>query len=350
MTRTLVTGGAGFIGAHCARRAAARGEYVVVLDDLSRAGSAQRLDALRADLGDAFTFVRRSVTDAAAVADCCRGCDLVYHMAGQVAVTDSVRDPRHDFAVNAYGTLNVLEGLRLHAPGAVLVHASTNKVYGSLHHHPVEATATRYLLPGRPRGIDEREPLDPHTPYACSNAAADQYVRDYARLYGLRAVVFRQSCIYGPGQLGSEDQGWVAWLMRAALRGDEIRLYGDGRQVRDLLFVDDLLDAFDAAVARADAVKGRAYNIGGGPAMSLSIWAEFSPLLRELAGPLPAVRLQPWRPSDQRVYVSDIDQAAADLGWRPRTTPRAGLTVLRDWLSTLPARESGALARPTGEG
>jgi len=337
VTRTLITGGAGFIGSHCVRRAVGRGDRVTVLDDLSRRGSASRLEALRSELGDdAFTFAQVSVTDAVAVAECCRGCDVVFHMAGQVAVTDSIRDPRHDFAVNALGTLNVLEGLRAHSPAATLVHASTNKVYGALSRYPVEEAATRYIVPARPRGIDESEPVDPHTPYACSNAAADQYVRDYARLYGLRTIVFRQSCIYGPGQLGSEDQGWVAWLMRATLRGDEVCIFGDGRQVRDLLFVDDLLDAFDLAVAHAERAKGRAYNIGGGPEMTLSIWVEFSSLLADLVGPLPVVHLAPWRPSDQRVYVSDIGRAAEELGWRPRTSLRQGLTRLRDWLRAQP--------------
>ncbi|MGE0462758.1 MAG: NAD-dependent epimerase/dehydratase family protein [Vicinamibacterales bacterium] len=333
MTRTLITGGAGFIGSHCVRRAVGRGDRVTVLDDLSRGGSAGRLQGLRTELGDdAFTFTQVSVTDAAAVADCCRDCDVVFHMAGQVAVTDSIRDPRHDFAVNALGTLNVLEGLRVHSPAATLIHASTNKVYGALSRYRCEEMATRYVMAARPRGIDEREPIDPHTPYACSNAAADQYVRDYARLYGLRTIVFRQSCIYGPGQLGSEDQGWVAWLMRAALRGDDVCIFGDGKQVRDLLFVDDLLDAFDLAVAHGERVTGRAYNVGGGPEMTLSIWHEFSGVLADLVGPLPRVQLAPWRPSDQRVYVSDISRAAEELGWRPRTSLREGLTRLRDWL------------------
>lgn len=333
MARVLVTGGAGFIGSRYVRRAVLRGDEVLVLDDLSRAGSADRLRSLQEELGEsAFVLTRGSVTDADTVTASCRACDLVVHLAGQVAVTDAVRDPRHDFEVNALGTLNVLEGLRHVAPSAALVHASTNKVYGALADHPVDEAATRYVLPTRPDGFDESEPLDPHTPYGCSNAAADQYVRDYARLYGLRTVVFRQSCIYGPGQFGSEDQGWVAWLMRAALRGDEVCIFGDGKQVRDLLFVDDLLDAFDMAVHRADRVAGRAFNVGGGFDASASIWHEFKDHLAEVTGVQPRARLAPWRPADQRVYISDTRRAGDELGWRPTTPLRDGLRALRDWL------------------
>jgi CDP-paratose 2-epimerase len=335
VARVLVTGGAGFIGARYVRRAVSRGDEVVVLDDLSRGGSPMRLEALRRDLGvSTFRFVHGCITDAALVAGSCRDVDMVVHLAGQVAVTDSLRDPRRDFAVNALGTLNVLEGLRLHAPNAALVHASTNKVYGSLAHLPTEANATRYVLPTRPHGIDETEPLDPQTPYGCSNAAADQYVRDYARIYGIRAAVFRQSCIYGPGQFGSEDQGWVAWLMRAALRRGDIAIYGDGRQVRDLLFVDDLLDAFDLGVARIDRVAGRAFNVGGGPDRSLSVWCEFREHLARVLGAPVSARLAPWRPADQPVYISDIRRAEAELGWRPRTSLVDGLATLHAWLQT----------------
>ena len=342
MARVLVTGGAGFIGSRCVRRAVRRGDEVVVLDDLSRGGSLERLEHLRAELGaSSFALTRASVTDADAVAAACRAVDIVVHLAGQVAVTDAVRNPRHDFEANALGTINVLEGLRRHAPGAVLIFASTNKVYGSLAHHPAEEQLTRYIVPSRPLGIDEAEPLDPHTPYACSNAAADQYVRDYARMYGLRAVVFRQSCIYGPGQFGSEDQGWVAWMMRAALRDDEVTIFGDGKQVRDLLFVEDLLDAFDSAVRRIDTCAGRAYNVGGGPDASVSIWHEFRRHLADAAGVEPRVRLAPWRPADQRVYISDVRRAGEDLGWRPATALHDGLRALREWL-VLHGRAAGA--------
>lgn len=338
MARVLVTGGAGFVGSRYVARALRRGDEVRVLDDLSRAGSAMRLRLLTAELEArpdgrrGFTFIEGSVADADLVRRACAGCERVVHLAGQVAVTDAVRDPRADFEANVLGTINVLEALRLDEPQAVLLHASTNKVYGDLAHLPIEATPTRYQFATRPLGIDEREPLAPRTPYGCSNAAADQYVRDYASTYGLRAVVFRQSCIYGPGQLGSEDQGWVAWLMRAALRGDAVTIFGDGRQVRDLLFVDDLLDAFDAAASAADTVRGRAYNVGGGMARSVSVWREFGGLLAAVAGRPPEVRHAPWRPADQRVFVSDTSALARDLGWMPRTSLEDGLAALRDWL------------------
>jgi len=343
MARVLVTGGAGFIGSRYVARAVRRGDEVVVLDDLSRAGSETRLRLLTAELDasscarPAFTFIAGSVADADVVRRACAGCDRVVHLAGQVAVTDAMRDPRADFEANVLGTINVLEALRVDQPEAVLLHASTNKVYGDLAHLPIEETPTRYRFATRPQGIDESEPLQPRTPYGCSNAAADQYVRDYASIYGLRAIVFRQSCIFGPGQMGSEEQGWVAWLLRAALRGEAVTIFGDGRQVRDLLYVDDLLDAYDAAAADADTVAGRAYNVGGGMARSVSVWCEFAELLAQTAGRAPEIRRAPWRPADQRIYVSDTAALARDLGWAPRTTLEDGLAALRDWLL---ARES----------
>ncbi len=333
MARVLVTGGAGFIGSHYVRRAVAQGHEVVLLDDLSRTGSADRLARLRHDLGPGtFAFVQGSVVDARVVDDAVRGCGVVVHLAGQVAVTTSLLDPRHDFEVNALGTLNVLEALRRHAPAAMLVHASTNKVYGPLAHIPVLEEPRRYAMPDHPWGIDEAHPLDPHTPYACSKAAAEQYVRDYARLYGLRTVVFRQSCIYGPGQFGSEDQGWVAWLLRAALTGEPICIFGNGKQVRDLLHVDDLLDAVDAALLRIDQVSGRAFNIGGGPACARSVWHEMGPMLTDLTGREPHVRLAPWRAGDQRVFIADIREATRALDWQPRVPLEEGLRSLTDWL------------------
>jgi len=334
LARVLITGGAGFIGSRLVRRCVSRGDQVTVLDDLSRAGSLDRVRWLHDELGpDSFELVEASVTEAGRVGRLCRDRDIVAHLAGQVAVTESLKDPRTDFEANLLGTLNLLEGVRHGAPGAVFLHASTNKVYGVLSNLRVEEAPTRYHLPERPDGIAESEPLDPRTPYGCSNAAADLYALDYARVYGLRTVVFRQSCIYGPGQLGSEDQGWVAWLLRAALRGELVTIFGDGKQVRDLLHVEDLLDAYDAACAVIERSAGRAYNVGGGPDASLSVWHEFRGTLSELAGAEPPARFEAWRSGDQRVYVSDTRRAASELGWHPRVPLTEGLKELRQWLT-----------------
>jgi CDP-paratose 2-epimerase len=333
VARVLITGGAGFIGSRLVSRCVGRGDEVTVLDDLSRAGSADRLRWLHDELGrGSFEFAEASVAEAGRVEQLCRGRDVVAHLAGQVAVTDSLRDPRTDFEANVLGTLNLLEGVRRGSPEAVFLHASTNKVYGNLSHLRIQETPTRYRLPERPDGIAESEPLDPRTPYGCSNAAADLYALDYARVYGLRTVVFRQSCVYGPGQLGSEDQGWVAWLLRAALRGESVTIFGDGKQVRDLLYVEDLLDVYDAACAVIERSAGRAYNVGGGPDASLSVWYEFRDYLSELAGVEPLAQFEAWRSGDQRVYVSDARRAASELDWRPRVSLREGLKRLCLWL------------------
>ncbi|HSN53292.1 MAG TPA: GDP-mannose 4,6-dehydratase [Candidatus Sulfomarinibacteraceae bacterium] len=332
--RVLVTGGAGFIGANYVERLVRRGEAVAVFDNLSRAGSRANLEWLRSELGaEAFELLPHDVRDAGALAHAARGADVIVHLAAQVAVTTSVADPRHDFEVNALGTFNVVEAARRSGRDPVVLYASTNKVYGELDGARVEEDATRYRLAEPAGGVAEGWPLDLHSPYGCSKGAGDQYVRDYHRIYGLPTVVFRQSCIYGPRQFGVEDQGWVAWFVISAVLGRPLTIYGDGKQVRDLLWVDDLLDAYDLAVERIDRAAGRVYNLGGGPDKSLSVWAEFGPLLEAVTGRRVEPAFDDWRPGDQKVFVSDISRAADELGWRPRVAPDEGVRRLAAWVA-----------------
>ncbi len=335
--RYLITGGAGFIGSNYVHRLLARGEEVVLYDNLSRPGAARNLDWLRTTFGEsAFTFVEGDVRDAALLTAVAADRDVIVHLAGQVAVTTSVLHPRADFEANALGTFNVLEAARLAAERRdrppIVLYASTNKVYGGMEEVAVVEEATRYAYRDFPHGIAEDFPLDFHSPYGCSKGTGDQYVRDYARIYGLPTVVFRQSCIYGTRQFGIEDQGWVAWFVIAAVTGRPLTIYGDGKQVRDLLFVEDLLDAYDAAIARIDRVAGEVFNVGGGPDNQLSVWREFGPLLEQLTGhPIP-VAYGPWRPGDQRIYVSDIRKAKRLLGWEPRIGVEEGIRRLYEWV------------------
>ncbi len=330
--KVIVTGGAGFIGANAAARHLKRGHRVVVLDNLHRAGAESNLAWLRTH---GATEVREiDVRDGAAVAALLtehRDVDLVLHLAGQVAVTSSVADPRLDFEANALGTLNVLEAVRRANIRAPLIYASTNKVYGAMESIATTEHARRYAYAELPHGIDENQPLDFHSPYGCSKGAADQYVRDYHRIYGLNTVVFRQSCIYGPRQFGVEDQGWIAWFIIASQLGRPLTVYGDGRQVRDVLWIDDLLDAFDAAAARIGTAAGRVYNIGGGPANAISL-LDLVELLGELGGRPLECAGAPWRPGDQRVYISDIRRAARELNWQPRVGWRQGVERLSKWV------------------
>jgi len=328
----LVTGGAGFIGCNAVQRWLRAGHVVVVVDDLSRRGADANLAWLQGQ-GGQLVFEKVDIRDAAALAASVarhRDAAVVLHLAAQVAVTTSVVNPRHDFEVNALGTFNLLEAMRQHAPEAVLLYASTNKVYGGLEAEGVEEHAGRYRF-RRPGGIPETQPLDFHSPYGCSKGAADQYVRDYARIYGLRTVCFRQSCIYGYRQFGVEDQGWVAWFTIAAVTGQPVCIYGDGKQVRDLLFVDDLCDAYDAAVARADALRGAVFNLGGGPDHTLSL-LELVAMLEELTGRPLHPRFSDWRPGDQPVFVADISRASTALGWRPLVDVRTGVKRLHGWV------------------
>ncbi len=329
----LITGGAGFIGSNYVRRLLQRGERVTIYDNLSRRGAEANLAWLRAEFGeDAFAFVHGDVRDAALLTATARGADVIVHLASQVAVTTSVERPREDFESNALGTFNVLEAARLSKRQPVVLYASTNKVYGGMEDVAVAEDEMRYRYRDLPHGIPETKPLDFHSPYGCSKGAGDQYVRDYARIYDLPTVVFRQSCIYGPRQFGVEDQGWVAWFIIAAVLGRPITIYGDGKQVRDVLYVEDLLDAYDAAVAHIDCAAGEIYNVGGGPEHVLSIWQEFGPLLERLLERRINVAWKGWRPGDQRIYVSDIRKAKRELNWQPDVGVETGIRRLYDWV------------------
>lgn len=330
--RALITGGAGFIGSNLADRLLARGDEVTIYDNLTRPGAIANLRWLEESHGKRLRFIYGDVRDMDRLWRAVRGAQVIYHLASQVAVTTSVADPRTDFEVNALGTFNALEAARLLDEDPVFLYSSTNKVYGAMEDVGIVEQATRYAYADLPGGVPETQPLDFHSPYGCSKGAADQYVRDYARIYGLRTVVFRQSCIYGPRQFGVEDQGWVAWFTIAAALGRPVTVYGDGKQVRDLLYVEDLLDAYDAAVANIDVARGRVYNLGGGPANTVSVWFELGQILRELAGRDLQVEFGPWRPGDQRVFISDTSLAGRELGWRPKVSVPDGVGRLYSWI------------------
>jgi CDP-paratose 2-epimerase len=333
--KALVTGGAGFIGCNLVDRLARDGHGVTVLDDLTRPGSALNLEWLRGSHGDeVIASIAGDVRDPRVVDRAVSDVDVVFHLAGQTAVTTSILDPVADHGANVLGTLNVLEAARRRATPPIVVYASTNKVYGDLEDQEIVEEPTRYVLPRLPNGIPETAALGFTSPYACSKGAADQYVLAYAHTYGVPAVSFRQSCIYGPRQMGVEDQGWAAWLLLAGALGRRATIYGDGKQVRDLLYVGDLVEAYLAVVGSIAKASGRAYNIGGGPGFAVSIWREFSELLRDLGHEPPGVTFGRARQGDQRVYVSDTRRATADFGWTPSVAPREGLAQLAEWIAT----------------
>jgi CDP-paratose 2-epimerase len=260
--------------------------------------------------------------------------DVIVHLAGQVTVTNSVTNPREDFESNALGTFNALEAARLSGRNPIFLYASTNKVYGGMEDVKVIEEPTRWLYQDLEHGCPETQPLDFHSPYGVSKGSGDQYTRDYSRIYGLRSVVFRQSCIYGPRQFGIEDQGWLAWMMIAALSGQQITIYGDGKQVRDVLHVQDLLNAYDAAIEKIDVAKGQVYNVGGGKHNILAIWAEFGPILERLLGKKIDVARADWRPGDQRAFYADVRKAQRELDWSPRIDLEEGLDLLFEWVKT----------------
>ncbi len=331
----LITGGAGFIGTNLAHRLLSDGHRVILLDNLSRPGVERNWAWLHATHGDRVELVLGDVRDAGIVRHVIARAGRVFHLAAQVAVTTSLTGPIHDFEVNARGTLNVLEALRAQPEPPPVVFTSTNKVYGGCGDVPLVQTDTRYEPADeqiRRIGIGEDRPLDFHSPYGCSKGAADQYILDYARSFDLPTAVFRMSCIYGPHQFGNEDQGWVAHFLIQTLAGRPLTLYGNGKQVRDVLFVEDLVDAFLLAQANIARIAGQAFNIGGGPRQTASL-LELMDIIAELHGDRSPVRFGGWRPGDQRYYVSDTQKFRDATGWAPRVGVREGVARLYRWLA-----------------
>jgi CDP-paratose 2-epimerase len=329
----LIIGGAGFIGSNLASKLLSKNETVTIFDNLSRSGSQKNLDWLKTTFPQLKFINGDIVKDQQQLNEAVSEANRVYHLAAQVAVTTSVVNPREDFEINALGTLNVLEALRLFGKkDTSLIYSSTNKVYGGLDDLPIIESKNRYDFENK-TGVNENRSLDFHSPYGCSKGCADQYVRDYSRIYDLNTVVFRQSCIYGPRQFGVEDQGWVAWFIIALLTNKPITIYGDGKQVRDLLYVDDLTSAYCLALDNISKTKGQVFNLGGGQPFSISIWFEFKEILEKLFGKKIDAPFAPWRPGDQKIFVSDISKAKKTFGWEPKVNPQEGITLLFNWVS-----------------
>lgn len=344
MTGTLlVTGGGGFVGSTAVRHFASRGWDVLAFDNLSREQLLGRAEGPipkgyhweRLGKVDNVTRVKGDVRNLEEVRDAAKEADAILHAAAQVAITASLEDPRTDFEVNLLGTLNVLEAARGSPKDVAVLFCSTNKVYGdNVNRIPVLEEATRYVYgdPAYQAGIPETYPIDrcEHTPYGASKLGADLYVQDYARTYGMRTAAFRMSCIYGEGQSGNEDQGWVAHFALSILRGKPLTVYGDGKQVRDVLHVADLIRAYEAALESPKALQGEVFNLGGGVKNTLSL-RELVDLVEDLTGEKSSLTYADWRPGDQKVYISDISKVDAVTGWRPKIGPKEGVHRLLDW-------------------
>jgi CDP-paratose 2-epimerase len=331
MGRILVTGGAGFIGVNAAHHFAKAGWQVTVLDNLSRRGASINLEWLQGTVP--FTFKEVDIRDRHHVNRVVGQTQphVLLHLAAQTAVTTSLQNPVEDFEINAGGTLNLLEAIRRLSPESFFVYASTNKVYGRMEDVGVVEQDGRYAYGDLLEGVRENRPLDFHSPYGCSKGTADQYTIDYSRIYGLRTAAFRQSCIYGPHQFGMEDQGWVAWFAIAAVLGRPITIYGDGKQVRDVMHVDDLIRLYDLAIQRQEVIAGHAFNVGGGPANTLSLLELLTYLECELGKGISPTMAE-WRPGDQKVFVSDITKAREQLAWSPTIPVKKGIRQLLVWV------------------
>ncbi len=334
MKEVIITGGAGFTGANFANHYLNKGDKVVVFDNLSRKGSIENLDWLRrnANAGN-LEFIAGDVRFPSRLLDAAvERSDAMFHFAAQVAVTTSVADPRTDFEVNALGTFNMLERVReSKGKKPVFFYSSTNKVYGGMEDVATVEGPKRYSYRDFPNGIPEDRILDFHSPYGCSKGSADQYVRDYSRIYGLQTVVFRQSCIYGYRQFGIEDQGWVAWFVIAAILNKPLTIYGNGKQVRDILFIEDLIAAYEKAWNSIEKISGGVFNLGGGSPNTISLLDLLEFLNRE-CGLAKTVAYSDWRPGDQPVYISDIRKAEREFGWRPEVEWTTGVRKLVDWV------------------
>jgi len=334
MTRILITGGAGFVGCNLAEYFLNKGCEVTVFDNLSRNGTEKNLEWLRSNHKTGFEFIKEDIRKFNPLLDAVRDKNLIFHTAGQVAVTTSVKNPRDDFEINVLGTFNVLEAARKTNSNPILIFTSTNKVYGNnVNKVPLIEKTMRYEFvdSSYKNGIPEdfSTDADEHTPYGSSKYAADVYVRDFFNIYGLRTITFRMSCVYGTRQFGNEDQGWVAYFTISSFLNKPIVIYGDGKQVRDVLFIDDLVSAFELAYRKIEKTKGKAYNIGGGVSNTISL-LELIGLLKDL-GLNPRYTFDDWRPADQKVYISDI-RKSAEFGWKPKTSPEEGVKKLLEWV------------------
>lgn len=328
----LIIGGTGFIGSNSALYFAKKGWNIVVADNFSRQPAGKFNLAWLKENIKGITIVKLDIRRKTKVLEkLVSKADVVLHLAAQVAVTTSVSDPRNDFENNALGTLNVLEAVRTSKNKPILLYSSTNKVYGETTEIKVEKTESGYCYKDKKMGVDESQPLDFHSPYGCSKGSADQYVHDYSRIYGLSTVVFRQSCIYGPRQFGSEDQGWVAWFIIQTALDKKISIFGDGYQSRDILHVDDLNHAYELAIKNINKTKGKVYNIGGGPTNRISLLT-FLNILDGLFDKKVPFSFSSWRPGDQKVFVCDIRKAKEDFGWYPRINMKDGIKNLFNWI------------------
>jgi CDP-paratose 2-epimerase len=332
MPSVLITGGAGFIGVNTAVHFLTAGWKVMLLDNLSRKGTEKNLSWLNKSHNN-IAFYKVDIRDTEALNEVVKSTrpDLLIHLAAQVAVTTSYTNPREDFEINALGTFNIMESVRLYSNETFVLYASTNKVYGGMETVPVQLGERGYEFSEMPLGVNEEQPLDFHSPYGCSKGVADQYTIDYARIYGLQTCSFRQSCIYGIRQFGIEDQGWVAWFSIASLLGKQITLYGDGWQTRDVLNVQDLAKAYHAAWIKRDEINGQAFNIGGGKSNTLCLRDLLALLERQLG-----IKIIPnhgeSRPGDQPVFICDISKAKKVLGWEPTISVENGVRDLIEWV------------------
>ncbi len=330
--KVIITGGCGFIGTNVVLFHLRKKHKVVIIDNLSRRGTEVNLALLRRYAN--LKFYKVDIRDKEKISKVFsqnKDADIVYHLAAQVAVTISVLNPYEDFEINVLGTLNVLEAARKYLPKTFFIFSSTNKVYGGMENIKIVEKNGKYFALDYPNGIDEDFNLDFHSPYGCSKGAADQYVRDYSRIYGLDTVVFRQSCIYGPNQFGIEDQGWVAYFCIQALLDKEITIYGDGKQVRDVLYIDDLIDAFWLSYKNRKKVKGEIFNIGGGPENQVGILEFIKYLEKKLSKPI-KYKFSDWRPGDQKYFVSNNSKLYKYLKWKPKVTMYDGVNRLLDWI------------------
>lgn len=327
----LITGGCGFIGTNATKYYLEKGYRAIIFDNLSRVGAKENLEQFKNDPN--IVFIKGDIRDSQEIESAFKDYNPQYvlHLAAQVTMVTSVSNPREDFEVNALGTFNVLEALRNYAPEASLIYTSTNKVYGEMADIKTIEEEKRYRYEDI-IGINEERGLDFCGPYGCSKGSGDQYTIDWTRIYDLKTVVFRQSGIYGPHQFGIEEQGWLAWFINSLLFDKPVTIYGNGKQTRDVLFIDDLLEAYDLAFQNIEQMKGKAFNIGGGSDYSLSIWELFD-ILEKISNKKFKYEISEWRPGDQKIYVSDISRIKNVLNWTPKNSPQEGVEKLYNWIS-----------------